>query len=1257
MNKLIILLAGLLCLQWKVTAQTTSIQLLSPNVVEVYQEQSWPQGTYDYLLNSLAAATNPLSYSMTVNGQPVGIASVGVRRRPASASLYGWNITVGSSLYLTTTAPIDESASVAITGSLPGVLNATVAAQFSSSRTNPAIHVSYAGYAPSLPKSAMVGCFLGTQGELPAPTGSFYILDTVTAQVAYTGTLIPRKDVGLPYMAYQNVVCAQFDDFQTPGTYRIYIPGYGCSHPFRISDDYGALLARTYAQGMLQQRCGYDVEMPFTRFSHGLCHTRPVAKIDPSMAAAESFIAAEAAGVTVAAPSMEMTNSVQSYFPFCNTNPVDVSGGHHDAGDYSKYMVNCVALAHILMTAVDSFPNVASLDNLGIPESGDGIPDVLQEAKWELDFILKMQDTDGGFFCRVYPQNRRYEADCLPEAGDNQIVFPKNTASTAGGVAALAQAASSAAMKYYYPQAAADYLKAAMKGYQFLQNAFNQYGEAGAYQQIGYTYWGYKDNLAWAYAELYLATTNTLFQDKLIASYTPGTRSTTWRWGWWRMSEGYGRAARSYGLAVQSGKMDASHLDPNYLALCQQEITGWANCLTDYAQKTAYGTSWGPDNKRNGGAGWYFSSDQAFEIAVGLLLNQDTNLLAALASNLAYETGCNPRNQTYLIGIGPDYYHNLNNLYSQNARRQDPPTGIPVGNLQGGFPYMLNYTNLLGKLCWPLDGTTAGSYPLYDRGGDVASGLVEQIGPDQARALAVSALLMANSSKATQPWSPKNTPLKVTPYAGSAACQFSPVTDGNIVSTHWESFGDESGNTPGYTHFVVQTGDQWIESEFTTSDGRRYYGTNLYSSAGPVIDGAPTVSIVAINPVAIYNTAQNGLIRISRSTTAGTMTLGYNLSGVSNGGDVVWLNGNFNNYVGSATITNGADHVDIPVIAKQQPGDYSTKTLKLTLIPGNVNIQYPGYATVQIVRNATSSTTSTNVATTNAPSANVRAVYWTGLAGDNKWSNPANWSPNVVPGATIAATITAPATINIANGDCALAITNTAANVVLTGGLLTVPAITTVNPLQLNCTLIPATTLMINGSVIIGGSILVTNGAWVQNGNVTVNPGCTFTFARLTSTTMTLNGNLVNNGGNINVGGVSLKVTGQMINNSGSVNLNNASFYPNLFYTAGTFNLNGGFVNSTNPWTVVGNTTIALTGTNNHFYMQNSTNMPWTGTVQILNWINDPNSRITMGGTQYGATAAQLGAITYPVTGGYYKAAISAYGWITPNTGALVKVP
>src|SRR5258708_35937531 len=84
-------------------------------------------------------------------------------------------------------------------------------------------------------------------------------------------------------------------------------------------------------------------------------------------------------------------------YPFVNQGRIDVRGGHHDAGDYSKYTINSAAFIHHLIFAADAFPGVVDLDNLGLPESGDGKSDVLQEVEWEADFLAKMQDEDGGF--------------------------------------------------------------------------------------------------------------------------------------------------------------------------------------------------------------------------------------------------------------------------------------------------------------------------------------------------------------------------------------------------------------------------------------------------------------------------------------------------------------------------------------------------------------------------------------------------------------------------------------------------------------------------------------------------------------------------------------------------------------------------------------------------------------------------------------------------------------------------------------------
>src|SRR5205814_2594281 len=166
------------------------------------------------------------------------------------------------------------------------------------------------------------------------------------------------------------------------------------------------------------------------------------------------------------------------------------------------------SLSHYLMVSVDSLTGDADLDNLGIPESGDGISDVMQEAKWEADFLAKMQDSDGGFYFLVYPVNREYEGWVTPDHGDAQVVWPKTTSVTAASVAALAQCASSPRFKAAYPATAALYLQKAKLGWQFLMNAVAKYGKNGAYQKITHYSDDFAANaeMAWAACQAYLAT-------------------------------------------------------------------------------------------------------------------------------------------------------------------------------------------------------------------------------------------------------------------------------------------------------------------------------------------------------------------------------------------------------------------------------------------------------------------------------------------------------------------------------------------------------------------------------------------------------------------------------------------------------------------------------------------------------------------------------------------------------------------------------
>jgi hypothetical protein len=382
--------------------------------------------------------------------------------------------------------------------------------------------------------------------------------------------------------------------------------------------------ARTYALGLFHQRSGFNVAMPFTRFTHAADHIAP-ASVPTNWTAPFAFtwttISNYALQINSDNPPQTaslMTNPAVQLYPFVNIGPLSVSGGHFEAGDYNRVTANAAQLIHVLMFSVDALPGVAALDNLGLPESGDGISDVLQEAKWEADFLAKMQDADGGFYYSVYSIYREYEYDVLPENGDPEVVWPKNTTATAAAVAALAQCASSPKFKLAYPQAASNYLAKAKLGWQFLTNAINAYGLSGAYQKIQHFGDDFtdRDELAWAACELYLATGDPQYQAKLFAWFPDPTDPATFHWGWVRMFACFGNAARDYAFAVRSGKLSAGQIDANYFSKCTNVIVQCAEDNLGWSQNDAYGSSFPGLTKGYRGGGWYFSPVQAFDMVV-----------------------------------------------------------------------------------------------------------------------------------------------------------------------------------------------------------------------------------------------------------------------------------------------------------------------------------------------------------------------------------------------------------------------------------------------------------------------------------------------------------------------------------------------------------------------------------------------------------------------------------------------------------------
>ncbi len=767
-------------------------------------------------------------FTVTVNRKPVPIAAAGFKRRPLYAPLKSRDLRIGNYIYLQLASPLPDGAAVAAT--VPG--GRTFSGSADILRFNPAIHVNQVGYAPSLTKKAVVGYYLGSLGELPVDPGAgFKVVDAATGREVFRGDLKSRRDQGFQYAVapYQKVYEADFSALETPGQYRVAVPGMGASLPFAIDEGLAAAFARTYALGLYHQRCGAELGLPFTRFAHKACHLAPAEIPTPAFKMVQRVLDGDTAkGDDLPPPKApRMANLQACLYPFVKEGKVDVTRGHHDAGDYSKYTINSAALIHYLVWAADVLPGVGALDNLGLPESGDGKSDILQIVRWETEFLSKMQDSDGGFYFLVYPRDRKYEGNVTPDQGDPQVVYPKTTSVTAAGVAALAQAARSPLFRRQFPGDAARYLKQARKGWEFLERAWAKYGRQGAYQKITHygNNFGDADEVAWAAAELYLATGEQKYHERLAGEFDPADPKT-WRWGWVHLTESYGNAIRSYAFADRSAP--GRRLDAAYLAKCRAEISAAGQDALSRAGACAYGTSFPLESKRFRTAGWYFPIAAALDLIAADQLEPKPGLLEAAVGNLNYEGGLNPNNVTFITGLGWRRQREIVHQFAQNDRRVLPPTGLPLGAIQKGFPFIKHYKRELGILTFPVDGDKDDPYPFYDRWGDTFNTKTEFVISNQARGLAWLAWLMARTPAGKQPWTFARARIAGIPSAAKVGEKIGlrlevDGLDPAAARIVWEGSDQEPVIAAAYDFTPVKPGIQWIEAEAQWPDGRRAF--------------------------------------------------------------------------------------------------------------------------------------------------------------------------------------------------------------------------------------------------------------------------------------------------------------------------------------------------------------------------------------------------------------------------------------------------
>lgn len=270
-----------------------------------------------------------------------------------------------------------------------------------------AIKVNQEGYSTEAgEKYAYLGMWLGTLGELPAEEFNgreFRICRSSDGSVVHTGKIalrsreqFHRHNQERYRLNGETVMELDFSDFNTPGDYFISIPGVGRSWEFKLAPTAFDRAFYVQMRGLFHQRSGIEKSATLTGWpmpARQKGSWRGGFAPNDQHYNAQSGCFRDSAGkaITVRPFDMIRATATEEFLP-------EVYGGWWDAGDFDRRTYH-FQIIEDLTSVYLMFPENFSDGQLDLPESGNGIPDILDEAAWGADVWRRAQNAAGGVGC------------------------------------------------------------------------------------------------------------------------------------------------------------------------------------------------------------------------------------------------------------------------------------------------------------------------------------------------------------------------------------------------------------------------------------------------------------------------------------------------------------------------------------------------------------------------------------------------------------------------------------------------------------------------------------------------------------------------------------------------------------------------------------------------------------------------------------------------------------------------------------------
>lgn len=528
------------------------------------------------------------------------------------------------------------------------------------------IRVNQLGYYPN---AAKVATLIGSAStwELKSTSGTTVASGSTTA-------------FGLDKDSGDNVQLIDFSDVTTEGTYYLEAGGE-TSYEFEIANDIYKELMYDALKYFYYNRAAQPIE---ATYSHDASFARPAGHTKDQ------------------AKCVEFAESRDTYG---GTHSLDVTGGWYDAGDYGRYVVNGGIAAWTLLNQYERAEKYGRADKyygdntMNIPEGGNGKPDLLDEVRPELEFMLKMQVPSNykraGMVHHKVHDDRWTALGISPkESSDGErerVLKPPTTAATLNMAAAAAQG--SRLFKDIDSSFANELVSAAEVAWEAavanpaIYAPFQATMGGGAYGDDNVD-----DEFYWAAAELYITTGKSKYYDYMksskhfleVPSELTGGEAKQGLVGAfdWGNVEGLG----SLSLLINKDVLSSSEV-----ATLESNVKKAADAWIAIQNKQGYGITIEQrvalfDNPTLTGYPWgsnSFVANQSIVFAYAYDVSGDAKYYHALTTAMDYLLGRNPNNQSYVSGYGSIPLENPHHRWFSKQAFPDYPSA-PPGWLSGG---------------------------------------------------------------------------------------------------------------------------------------------------------------------------------------------------------------------------------------------------------------------------------------------------------------------------------------------------------------------------------------------------------------------------------------------------------------------------------------------------------------------------------------------------------------------------------------------